>query len=242
MTNLIATEFLKLRTTRGPWLTIGIEVLLVIVGVSGLASRGLDASDPQQVQLLFAHAGLAAFVTLIFGIGAFGTEYRYKTITDTYLTTPDRRRVMLAKVATYALAGLAFGVVTAATALAAAAAWGAADGVSLDLLGNEAWLTLGGAVAWNVLFAVIGVGLGALLPNQSTAIAVALTWIALVEGLVAQLLGGLAEWLPLSAARALGNAPAQDLLPQLGGGAVLAGYAVLLVIAAAAVSARRDVA
>lgn len=242
MTGLIANELLKLRTTRGPLVLLVIELALVVVGVSGPAVQGMDPGDAGLARVMLAHAGLAALVTLVLGIGAFGTEYRHRTITDTYLSTPGRGRVVLAKLAAYGVAGLVFGVAGAATALTTAAAWASVGGVSLDLLGDATWLTLAGAVAWNGLFAVVGVGVGALLPNQASAIAAALAWIALVEGLVGALIGDMARWLPLASARALGYAPGDGLLPQLAGGLVLAAWAVLFAVLATAISARRDVA
>jgi ABC-2 type transport system permease protein len=71
---------------------------------------------------------------------------------------------------------------------------------------------------------------------------VALTWIALVETTVANLLGDLGRWLPNRAGMALNDMPAATaLLPQWGGGVVLAGYAVAFVLAALATTVRRDV-
>jgi ABC-2 type transport system permease protein len=78
------------------------------------------------------------------------------------------------------------------------------------------------------------------------AIAVALAWITLIEGIVGQLVGGLARWLPFNAGQALGaGARAMStndhLLPRWGGGAVLAGYTLVFVVAAVATTVRRDV-
>jgi ABC-2 type transport system permease protein len=242
MSRLVAIELLKLRTTRGPWIFLAAEVILVVIGVAGPTARGLVEGDPMLVRGLFAHAGLAALLTLVLGIGAFGTEYRYRTITDTYLSTPDRNRVLAAKVIAYGFVGLLFGIACAGTALLASGVAGAMAGISIDLTGNEAITTMLGAIGWNVLFAIVGVGLGALLPNLATAIAVALVWIALVEGLVAQLLGDAAGWLPMASGMALGNAPRDGLLEQWVGGLVVAGYALLFVVVGAIASDRRDVA
>jgi ABC-2 type transport system permease protein len=245
MLPLIRSEWRKLSTVRGPWLLLAAGPLLVVAGITGLIQSGGNVHDPATAGRALAHVALAALFTLVFGIFAVGGEYRHGTITDTFLSSPDRGRVVTAKLAVYAAVGAVAGLVSSAVAVAVTAAWWAAKGGSFHLSAADSWRTLAGGVAVNVAFAAICVGVGALVRNLAVAIAAALAWIALVEGVAGQLVGsGLARWLPFSASEALGRADmagASRLLPQWGGGLVLAGYAVAFAVAAMVTTLRRDV-
>jgi ABC-2 type transport system permease protein len=201
--------------------------------------------DPAVQSQALAHVGIAALLTLIFGILAVAGEYRHGTITDTFLSFPARGRVVTAKLGVYALVGAAAGLVSSVVALAATAAWWAAKGGTFHLSAGDTWRTLAGGAAANIAFAAIGVGLGALIRNLAAAVAVALAWIAAIEGIAGQLLGsGLARWLPFYASEALDRANLTSsgrLLPQWGGGLVLLGYACLFAAAAVLGTLNRDV-
>ena len=248
MHTLIRTEVLKLRTVRSPWLLLGAVPLLVIAGISGLViSNPGKLADPGTQANALAHVGIAALFTLAFGILAVAGEYRHKTITDSYLTTPGRGQVVGAKLIAYPVFGALAGLVASGVGLGVAAAWWSAKGVPFAWGNSMMWTAIGGGIAGCAAFAAIGVGLGALVRNLVGAIAIALAWIAVVEGIVGQLVGNLARWLPFSASQALSGGDGQDmlathLLPRAGGGAVLVAYAVLFAAAALATSVRRDVA
>jgi ABC-2 type transport system permease protein len=242
---MLQSELRKLTSVRAPWLLLAAGPLIVVAGVSGLVESGANVRDPATQSQALAHAGLAAVITLIFGILAVAGEYRHATITDTFLSVPDRARVMAAKLAVYGAVGAAAGLVSSGVAVAVTAAWWAAKGGALHLSAADTWLTLAGGAAANAAFAVIGVGLGALIRNLAAAVAAALAWIALIEGIAAQLAGsGLARWLPLRASEALDRSSllgAARLLPQWAGGLVLLGYAAAFAGAAALTTLRRDV-
>ncbi|MEV4512344.1 ABC transporter permease subunit [Dactylosporangium sp. NPDC049525] len=222
---MLRSELTKLTTTRAPWLLLAAAQVVVILGVAGAgdAVKGVG------------HVGLASLFALVLGIMAVAGEYRHRTVTDTYLTTPHRGRVVAAKLVVHAGAGLGFGLVGAAVALGTTAA------LQRFEWSDQLARTIVGAIGWNTAFAAIGVGVGALIRNQVAAIAAALAWLALVEGVVAELIGrDAARWLPFTAGAALGNLPLDVDLSQLAAASVLAAYAVALTVLAIATTLRRD--
>ena len=241
---LVGNEFLKLRTTRSPFVVVGAAQLVVILGISGVFVSGRDPYDPETVLLAFSHVGIVSVFSLMLGITAVSGEYRSKTVTDTYLTTPSRGRVVGAKIVAYAVVGVVVGILATLTASAATAVWLNQKGASLDLGMPGLGQTVLGCVIWNVCFAAVGVGVGALVRNLSGAVAGALVWIAVVEGMVGQLVGDAAKWLPFRAGSALQGLPAlgdAGQLSQVGGGGMLVAYAAAFVAVALATSMRRDV-
>jgi ABC-2 type transport system permease protein len=241
MTTLVANELRKLRTIRGPRLLLAAGPVLLIVGVASEVTGGADPTRPQTAVHAVAHAGVVSLLALVFGITAVAGEYRHRTITDTYLATPRRGRVIAAKFAVYTAVGAVFGLMLAVTAVITTAVAITANGGSLDLSNSDLWRTLAGGVACNAAFAAIGVSLGALIRNLATAIATALVWIALVEGLIGELISDLEAWLPFAGGQALGRLPGAPDIPQWAGGLLLAGYAVVFAAIALTTFIRRDI-
>ncbi len=239
---IVRAEIRKLLTTRTPWILLAVAQVLVVAGIAGVL---LDSDDPgaaETQRLAVSHIGLVSLFALILGVAAVAGEYRHRTITDTFLTTPRRVRVVLAKLVVHTAAGAVFGVAAAITALATAAAWLAAGDGSLAASSGELWQTIAGGILWNAAFGAIGVGVGALITNLMGAVVAALAWVALIEGLVAPLAGELRHWLPFALGSALDALPtAVDGPPQWLAGLALAGYAAVFAVAATVTTLRRDV-
>ena len=183
--------------------------------------------------------GAASLLLLLtIGILAIGSEFRHKTISATLLATPNRVRAMLAK----AVALLAIGVFYGLVSLAGSVSVGA---VVLRVIDRPAFPSVGVArtLALSLLvlalWALIGLGIGILIPNQIAAlfIGVAVAWI--VEPLLGLLLTiwdftreHVAPLLPTNATNAAFNAISQDpqevRLEWWGGALTLMAYAVVL--------------
>jgi ABC-2 type transport system permease protein len=232
MRELVAAEWLKLRTTRLPYGMVGAAIGLAVAAVAGgvLATARSDTAltSTRGLDQVLSLAGTGALVTLLTGILVAAGEYRHGTATDTFLTAPRRHRVVIAKLAVGAALGLATGLMTATTGLGTAAALFQMEGDTLPLGDGEVWLILAGTLGYATLFAVLGVALGTLIRNQVLAVAVALAWIGIVEHILISLAPAVGRWLPAMAGQAVVRAPIEEMLPPLGGLAVLTTYAVVV--------------
>jgi len=243
MPTLLGVELLKLRTVRTAWWLLAAAVLVVVAGIAGVMGQNPDLNAASTPIDALGHVGVVSLFAMVLGITAVAGEYRHRTITDTYLSEPHRGRVVVAKLIVYTIAGFGLGLVASAVALLGTAVWFASKGSSLDLADPQLWRTVIGCVCWNAAFAAIGVGLGALIRHLAPAITVALAWLALIEGVVGQLVGGAARWLPFQSGSALGNlpAPSSGRLSQGEAGLVLASYVAAFAAVAVWTSVRRDV-
>jgi ABC-type transport system involved in multi-copper enzyme maturation permease subunit len=135
----------------------------------------LRASAPDLTETLFTSGQyFGLLLTMIFGITIVSSEYTHQTITATFLATPNRNRVVLAKITAAILCALGF--FAASTVLAVGG--GTAILISLDVPVGEGLSTGLGAVALNALaylaWVVFGVGLGTMLRNQVFAVVAAI--------------------------------------------------------------------
>jgi ABC-2 type transport system permease protein len=236
---LVGNELYKLRTIRSPWVLLAIQQVVIVAGISGLA---IDVTKGGALRLV-AHAGIvSALLTLVLGITAVAGEYRHKSITDTYIATPRRTKVVGAKLLAFTLVGAVLGLVSAVNGLATTWVWMTAKGFDVDLTTQPIGRAVIGIVAYNALFAAIGVSLGALVRNLAGAITVALSWIALFETTVAKLVRDVAQWLPGRSGMALDYVPMSSGGPaQWQAGLALAGYALVFAVVAIFTTVRRDV-
>jgi ABC-2 type transport system permease protein len=185
---------------------------------------------------------LLSGAALLLGILGMTTEFRHQTVTQTFLVTPDRGRVVAAKLVAYPLAGIALSLAILAFTAALATGWLAAEEITPSLLDARLGRVLLGAVLAAGLCGLVGVGVAALVRNQVAALVGVAVWVLLVEGLLMSLLHtpSLGKWLPSAAAAALTN-PGGAQLSRLAGALLLAGYALALALAGTRLVVRRDI-
>ena len=248
MSLLLRAELLKVRTTRLVFgllaATVGLTALGVVGSILTAGDQGTPRLEtPEGVRNVVGNAGVPSLLVLVLGILVVTGELRHGTITQTFLVTPRRPRVVAAKLAAMVVVGVAFGVVSSVVTLGIALPWLAAEDVSLGGVAGDVATVLVAALASIALFGLIGVGVGALIRNQVAAVVIALVWQFLLEGLLVALLPAVGKWLPQGAARAMSQETLSDgtLLPPWAGGLVLAAYATVFALVGARLLVRRDV-
>lgn len=268
MAGAVKAEFRKFFTTRMWWgMAIGVflagalfSVLFALVVAGSKQQRGPgggglalpDLSNTTMVSTVYtAGLSLAYLLTLVVGVMSIGSEYRHKTITSTFLSTPKRVRVMVAKVTSLLGIGVFYGVVFLVGSVGVGGATIAIKGFSpfpeVAPIARALALSLLVLGLWSLL----GLGAGILIPSQVAAILIAVGAAWIVEPLAGILLG-LVSWgkdvvpyMPSQATSAMvgqiNTSADTHLLSWWAGALVLVAYAVVLAGIGSILTVRRDV-
>jgi hypothetical protein len=251
MKSLVSAELLKLRSTRSAWIPLAVALAMAVAAVMASTMAAGHGGNPHLSPaalpgLLRASGGqIVDGAVLLAWIVLSAGEFRHRTSVTTFLSEPNRLRIVAAKLICAALTGAAVGLLAEALSAATSAASLSAHHVPL------AWSqpgVLGAAVAVPLLaalYGMLGVGLGLLLRNTAAALGLALMWAFVIEGIIPALIGepGIIRWLPEASANAVlhGGSPAATALSAGAALAVLAGYAAVLAGAGAALTVRREI-
>ena len=243
MIDQLLSELRKMRSTRTNLglLTGMVALTLLTVLINGfvLSMAELRSHDNQHL-LLSAGTSGALFASLI-GVMAITSEVRHGTIRSTFLVTPDRSRVIAAKVVASLLMGVVFGLVAIGLSFGVGYAILAGRGIDFALdTGHVALLVLG-TVFMTALWAAMGVGIGAVVRNQVFAVIGVIVWAFFVDNLIRALLPDAGRFTPVGASDAVTAGFADYLLAPALGALLLAVYALVFVAAGAVLVARRDV-
>jgi ABC-2 type transport system permease protein len=242
----LRSELRKMATTRtNVGLLLGLVALILFGVIAGSFGSEADLSLLENQRELIGNGSFAAAFAAMIGVMAMTSEFRHGTIRATFVFTPDRTLVVTAKVLASILVGIGFGALGAGLALGSGTAMIQGRGYDVLIDSGDVRQLLLGAIAMSALWAAVGVGLGALVRNQVFAIVGLFAWVFVVEILLFQYLPDIARYAPGAAGTAMTGDTVGDssihLLSALGGGAVLAAYAVAFTLAGALVTNRRDV-
>jgi ABC-2 type transport system permease protein len=239
----IFSELRRLRTTRSTWILLGVALILTLtVAALMLVDVGLVEMPPRESTELrdavLGSTGPALYPLLVLGVLAVTGEYHHGTVTSTYLVTPDRRTVIAAKAAASAVVAAATTVVLLAVAFGAGLVSGAFAATVDGDLARVVLTTL----LLSVLWAVLGVGVGSVVRNQTIAVVVPLLWFLVAEMLLrAYGLIWLLPWLPGGATSAIAGAQFPGSLPVWAAFLVLSAYTAGLILAGTSAIVRSDV-
>lgn len=261
MTVAITAELAKLRTMRMSWGLLatgaGLSALFAILEASRAGTPG-GAIGPLNTASGFNGIVTGGIWGLLFaaviGVALVTSEFRHKTITLTYLGTPGRTRVVIAKLVSGALAGALSGLVSFLVVLGTAIGFTTSHGYAVAV-GDATLARYGiGHVLAGALLAAIGVSVGALIRSQLAGIILVFVWSIIIESLIGGLFTSTRPYLPYTAASSLaGDAlgsgafgPAHDTaggtpLPFAASFALLAAMAIVLAVAGSLTTVRRDI-
>jgi len=244
MSAALRAEWLKQVTTKTMLALFGAMAGLVVLSVMlhgfGFSTVQLAQRSNQLRVFVEAGEGLGAVFAGLIGAMSVTAEIRHGTIRPTLLATPQRGRIIAAKAATSVLTGLAFGVVGTGLAAALGTAILSARGVAIHLDGSAYALLLAGGAAAAALWAVIGVGLGAIVKNQVTAVVVIFVWIEIIENLLVDGAPAISKYMPATLGQAItGDRIGTIHTPALGA-LLLTVYAVAAIAAGVVVTSRHD--
>jgi ABC-type transport system involved in multi-copper enzyme maturation permease subunit len=252
MKNLIHAELLKLGTTRAFWVYIAAALAFVPVtvalAVTGAGTGQQDGSMPlgssDGVRNVFGSAAGGTVMLILIGVYMMAGEFRHNTATSTFLISPDRRRVVGAKLAAASFVGFIVGLAASVLTLAMAIPWLSAKDVDLAAHSGDIAAVLLGVLLATTLSPIVGVGFGALVTNQTVAVTAALVWITTLEGLLVSFKPEIGRWFPGGASAALTETATLNggLLPIWGGALLFAAYGLAFSAAGSRFVLRRDIA
>lgn len=214
MLDLMNAEWYKLRSTKAVWWT---SALILIFGagfgaLSGFAIASVITGEDREAAMAaeatlsptLGHNGFALFgfmVVMVQAVLIVTSEYGNGTMKTTFISTPSRWRVPVAKGVVYGLVTsvLSFVSLVLGTALCYLTMRSKLDNPALaDRVGFSAegvWGLIGRNTLAAVLAVFLCIGVGFLIRHTALGITLVLLWATVVEGLLVATIPKAREWL-----------------------------------------------
>ncbi len=181
-------ERIKLSTTRSPlWSVLAVGALsLGLAAVQAVTAYDFIPLPPEKAALGVAVFGVP--VLMILASITVTNEYRSGMIRTTFLATPNRTLVLVAKAVVAAVfCGVCAAVMVIGSVVVARLVAKPLVGSQLSVTTPATWRVVGAIALYAALAAVLGVGVGALVRVTAGAVAVLLLWPLVAEPMLANL-------------------------------------------------------
>jgi ABC-2 type transport system permease protein len=257
---LIRVELLKLRTTRLAFglfaAAAGLSLLFSIIEASRAGTKSVASlSTAAGLNSVITGGVLALLFAAVLGVTVSSGEFRHGTATATYLATPKRSRVLVAKGAAAACGGAIFGLAGWLIATGVGLGFVAADGYAAHISDATLARYAAGHILAGALLAAIGVGIGSLIRSQLAGVVGVLVWAVVIESIIGNLFNSIQPYLPYTAATTLagsvlgggafgpahGASSSASALPFGAAAALLAAIAIVISAIAARTTVVRDI-
>ncbi|MFM1937834.1 MAG: hypothetical protein RLZZ320_692 [Actinomycetota bacterium] len=210
MKALFQSELRKLIYLRANWLLLIWSGVFAALGtVAPIVVLNSDSEDigmgfsgtstPEGINAVFANAAGGYLFALIMGILIMTNEFRHGTAVGTFLVTPKRSTVLVAKLIAAALAGLIVQIFSFLIALSSGLIALTFYEPHAPVTGDLIWKVFRASALSGIVLGIVGVGLGALVKNQVAAVTGAVIWTLIVEGLVVAFVESIGKYLPAGA-------------------------------------------
>ncbi|MDR9444349.1 MAG: ABC transporter permease [Microbacteriaceae bacterium] len=220
---LLKSELRKVLYVRSNWglliaavfiSALSTAVTVPLLDADSTGALGVSLETTMGVDAVYANAVSGYIFAIILGVLMMTGEFRHGTAVATFLTSPKRSRVVLAKIAVAALAAAVLMIISALAGFLAG--W-----LALQTVDNAAEpsdnifinMMLASVLA-GVVLGIIGLAIGTLIKNQLLAIVATLVYLFVVDPLLLALAPEAGKYLPTGLITAMLNVSIDA--PQLG--------------------------
>ena len=244
MNTQLRAELLKQRTTRTTLgmlaAVLGLVIAAIAVHAFGLPVHSVGSGSNQLGIFIDVGENLGSIFAALVGAIAITGEIRHGTIRPTLLGTPQRGRVVGAKAVTALVLGVVFGALATGAAAGAGTLFLSIRNVPLHVAAGDYVLLVAGGATAAALWAVIGLGVGAIVRSQVPTVVGLLVWVLFVENILVGSVPNVGKFAPGALGRAIAGASNGTVSAPAIGLALLALYAVASVTLGWVATNRRD--
>lgn len=266
MNRIIRSEWLKVRSTNLWWLmligvlaftaiAIAFNMLTGYVELNPGTNQGVPDVSPESIATNLYTSGqyFGTLLAMVFGILIFTNEFFHQTATATFLATPKRTRVIAGKLIVAVIVGVIIALITTVLAVPSGLGFLASQHVDTFLGNGDVLKSIGLNWLAFAIWAVFGLGLGALLRSQILAVIIGLvamligqTVIQIGLGLMAHYfhadwLNKVPNWLPSGASTIMTSPGGANGIAWWAGALALLGYGVVAAVIGTLITRRRDI-